>query len=560
MLLAIGFSRLTPWFLKLAIDTLETEGMSRRVYAYVGIMLGAAVIGGLFLYLQRWLIIGTSRRIEYQLKTDLFQHVQSLDISFFGQRKTGDLMAHFTNDLNAVRDVAGPGIMYSTQTVVILVSSITIMMIINPFLTLVGFAPYPLISLVTYFYGKKLYARSREVQDQFATISAQAQEDMSGVRVIRSYVQEEPTARVFHTMNHEYLEANMRVARLRAIFLASMTGLAGLGLAITLFVGGRQVVNGQLSLGSLVAFTAYLGELTWPVIAVGWVMGMVQRGASAMGRLQAPLRARPTLLSGPVEGRPAPHLAFESVTFRYPGAEVDALQNVSFEVHPRQTLGIVGRTGSGKSTLLQLILRFYDPTSGVIRLDGIDIRERDLGDVRATMGYAPQDGFLFSRTLADNVAYGRPGSDDASVERATKRAALAPEIGAFPRGLETLVGERGVTLSGGQRQRASLARAILLDPELLLLDDTLSAVDAETEEIILDELKQIMGERTSVIVSHRISAVQNADHILVLDDGRVVQEGRHEALIATEGLYARLYERQRLAEEVAAIRVSKRQA
>lgn len=550
MVLSIGLSRLSPWFMKLAIDGLREGLPIGRVMVYVGAMVGVALAGGVFLYLQRWLVIGASRHIEFDLRTDLFRHVQSLDMSFFGKHKTGDLMAHFTNDLNAVRDVCGPGIMYATQMVVALATSLTLMLVLSPKLTLLAFLPFPIISLVTYWFGKNMFTYSRAVQDQFGAISSRAQEDLAGLRVIRAHNQEARSGARFHDLGESYLVANMRVAKLRGVFMAAMGGLAGSGLAIALLLGGRQVIDGTLSLGSLVAFTAYLAELIWPVIAVGWVMSLLQRGASAMSRLNEVRAARPAVVSGPVQTRPAPRVVFEDVSFVYPGATAPALSNISFRLEPKQVLGVVGRTGSGKSTLIKLLLRFYDPTSGRILLDGEDLRHRDLDHVRDITGYAPQDGFLFSRTLAENIAYARPDAGRDAIERAAAFAQLTNDVRGFPAGFDTVVGERGITLSGGQRQRASLARALLVEPELLVLDDTLSSVDAQTEERILAELRRYVHGRTSIIVSHRISAVEHADWILVLEEGRVLDEGRHADLVRRDGLYARLHERQALAAEI----------
>lgn len=561
MLLATAFSRLIPWLLKLAIDTLKIGGADGavtgggaaplpRVLLLGAAMVGAGILHAFFLYLQRWHMIGTSRRIEYDLRQDLFQHVQRCDLRFFGTTKTGDLMAHFTNDLNALRDVSGPGIMYTASMTVGLVSSLALMIALSPTLTLVAFAPYPIVSVVTFFFGRSMYQRSRRVQDLFGSLSARVQEDLSGVRVIRAYRQENAGAETFRRLNLEYLDANMGVAWLRGRFVAAMEGLAGTGLAIALLVGGGMVIRQELTLGELVAFSAYLAELIWPVIAIGFVIGMLQRGASAAGRIDEVLRVKPEIVSGPVRSRPVPRVAFEDVSFRYPGAAADALQGVCFRLEPNQTLGIVGRTGSGKSTVLKLLLRFYDPTAGRILLDGADLRQRDLGAFRATIGYAPQDAFLFSRTLAENIAYGAPDASREAVLAATERVRLREEIEAFPRGFDALVGERGITLSGGQRQRASLARALLLEPDLLLLDDTLSSVDALTEVAILEQLRRYREGRTAILVSHRISAVQDADWILVLEQGRVIEEGRHAALVAQGGLYARLHERQRLADEI----------
>ncbi len=550
MLLATVFSRLIPWLLKLAIDGLKAGEPLGHIVQIAAGMVVAAAFGALFLYLQRWLLISTSRRVEYDVRRDLFAHMQRQDLSFFGGRKTGDLMAHFTNDLSAVRDVAGPGIMYAATMTTMLVTSIALMLAINPILTLVAFAPYPIITVVTFFFGRAMYRRSRRVQDLFGDLSARVQEDLGGIRVTRAYVQEENSARNFETLSRAYLQANMDVARLRGVFFAAMNALAGTGLVLALLVGGRQVMAGTITLGGLVAFSAYLAELTWPVIAVGWVIGMLQRGASAVGRINRVLESQPAIISGQLHDRPLPRVRFDHVTFRYPGADEDALRDITFALSPGETLGIVGRTGSGKSTILKLLLRFYDPTDGRILLDDADLRERDLDQVRAIVGYTPQDGFLFSRTIAKNIAYGVTHADEKSIRRAAERVRLHDEITGFANAYESLVGERGITLSGGQRQRASLARALITEPELLLLDDTLSSVDAEKETEILDELRDFMVQRTCIVVSHRISAVRHADLILVLEDGKLTESGRHEELLENGGLYARLHERQRLAAEI----------
>ncbi len=549
-LAAAAFSRLIPWFLKLAIDALrEGQGLPQAL-RMAGAMVIAAAVGALFLYLQRWWLIGASREVEYDLRADLFRHLQRLDLEDFGRRKTGDLMAHFTNDLAAIRMVAGPGIMYGATMTLTLVLSIALMMAIDPLLTLLAFAPYPLISVVTFFFGREMHPRSRRVQDRFGDVSARVQEDISGVRVIRAYTQEENCAANFARLNDAYLEANMDIARLRSRFMAAMNALAAIGLVVALLVGGRQVIDGRLSLGSLVALSAYLVELTWPVIAVGFVITMLQRGASAAARVQDLFAVQPRILAGPRTERPAPRVAFEDVTFRYEGATEDALRGVSFRLEPGGTLGIVGRTGSGKSTVLRLLLRLYDPVAGRILIDGADIRERALGSVRAVTGYAPQDAFLFSRTVAENIAYGRPEAEPERIRAVARQAQLHAEIETFPDGYETLVGERGIMLSGGQRQRLSLARALLLEPDLLLLDDTLSSVDTETESALLAELRRYLRGRTAIIVSHRISAVEHADWTLVLERGSVIEEGTHADLLRRGGLYARLHERQRLAAEI----------
>ncbi len=550
MVFSLAATRLIPWILKLGIDALGAGTSHEQIAGYAGLLIGAAAVGGLFLYLQRWLIIGASRRIEYDLRQDIFRHMQGLDQSYFGRERTGEIMAHFTNDLGAVRDVAGPGLMYAGTMSLMLVTSLALMIAIDPRLTLMAFAPYPPISLVTFYFGRSLHQRSRTVQDLFGRISARVQEDLAGMRILRAYAQEEKAGRRFRAVNDEYVDANMAVASLRARFVAAMNLLAGSGLAIALLVGGRQVIDGTLSLGSLVALSAYLTELTWPVIAIGFVITRLQTGASAAARIRGMLAVEPRIRPGPQTGRPAPRITFHQVSFTYPGAEAPALEGIDFHLEPGQTLGIVGRTGSGKSTILKLLLRFYDPTAGAVRIDHTDLRDRDLDAVRSITGYAPQDAFLFSTSIHNNIAYGRPAAGRGEVKEAARAARIAEEIESFPEGLATPVGERGITLSGGQRQRVSLARALLCEPQILLLDDTLSAVDAQTEEELLEELRGYVKARTSVIVSHRISAVRDADLILVLDRGRVIERGRHAALIAAGGLYARLHERQRLAAEL----------
>ncbi len=550
LLLSLCFSRLIPWILKLGIDALDAGIDHNRILPYILLLVGAAIGGGVLLYAQRWLLIGTSRYVEYDLRQRLFRHLQSLDPGVFSSKNTGDVMATFTNDLSAVRDVIGPGIMYASSMTVMLISSITLMIIISPRLTLLAFAPYPLISVITLFFSRAIHKRSRLVQDLFGKISSRIQEDLSGIRVIRAFVQEENSSDNFQQLNDEYVEANMAVARLRARFMATMNLLAGLGLAIALLVGGRLVINEELSLGSLVAFSAYLTELTWPVIAIGFVISRMQRGASAAARINEMLELKPEITSGPIAESAAPRIEFRDVTFRFPGAATDALEGLSFKLEPGEVLGIVGRTGSGKSALLKLMLRFYDPVAGQILLDGKDLRQRSLTSVRSMIGYAPQDAFLFSRTILKNIAYGVPGAERKSIEEMATIARLDAEIRRFPGQYQTVVGERGITLSGGQRQRASLARALLMQPEILLLDDTLSAVDAHTEQEILRELRKILVQRTAIIVSHRISAVRGADLILVLDEGRVIERGDHRSLLKDNGLYKRLYTRQRLAEEI----------
>lgn len=546
MLVATAVSRFIPWFLKCAIEELETGKNLQIVGKFVGLMIGASAVAGVLLYIQRWFIRTTARKIEYDIRRDLFRHIQHLDLGFFEQKKTGDLMAHFTNDLNAVRAVAGRGILYASSTFAMLLMSVFAMIAISPKLTAVAFAPYPIVSLCTFFFGKAMLKRARKVQDLFGEISSRVQEDVAGVRVIRAYCQEESCADRFQILNREYRVANLRVAHLRGAFMAGMSALAGTGLALALLVGGYSVISGELTLGALVAFSIYLAELIWPVIAIGWIISVLQRGASAANRLNTVLRARPGIVSGVRENPPDPVIRFENVSFRHRGTHQNALDDISFKLDRGKTLGIVGRIGSGKSTILKLLQRFYDPTYGRIVFDGVDVRERNIASVREITGYVPQDPLLFSRTIAENIAYGRADVTLGEIKDVAAQVRLTDEIKKFPGGLHALVGERGVTLSGGQRQRVSLARALITNPRLLLLDDTLSSVDATTEAEILEELVRITSTRTSIIATHRISAVEHADWILVLERGRVCEEGTHESLLALRGLYAKIYEQQRL--------------
>jgi len=550
MVLSIGFLRIIPWLLKLSIDGIRSGGDSGDVLKFVVGMVAAAALGGFFLYLQRWLIIGASRYVEFDLKNDLFKHLQSMDVDYFKRKKTGELLAHFTNDLNALRDVAGPGIMYIASMSMALIVSLSLMIALDPILTLVAFSPYPLISIITIYFGRAMHRRSRAVQDQFGRLSTRVQEDIAGIRVIRSYGQEENRVDRFRLESSAYKDANMSVARLRGRFMAGMGLLAGLGLALSLLVGGGSVIRGTLSLGSLVAFTAYLTELLWPVIAVGFVISMIQRGSSAANRLNEVYEVSPSILSGAITPKRIAGIQFDDVSFAYPGDDRPALRNLRFHVNPGETLGIVGRTGSGKSTILKLIMRFYDPTRGTIFLNDRDLRSYSIKELRARIGYAPQDGFLFSRSIEDNIAYGIHDREEHDWKGAAHRAQLSDEIEGFPDEYSTVVGERGIALSGGQRQRVSLARALLQNPTVLVLDDTLSSVDAETEHAILDSLSTEMEHKTSIIVSHRLSAVADADRIIVLDDGEIIEEGTHSTLLEGNGFYARLWSRQQLKDEL----------
>ena len=551
---------LSPWILKHAIDDL-TAGVTRtKLGLYAGLLLGIACIGGLFRYLMRRIMIGASRDIEYDMRNEFYARLQQMPLGYYQARRTGDLMSRATNDLNAVRMMIGPAIMYSANTIIVFVVAIILMLSIDVRLTLMALLPLPLVSVSVRYFGHAIHTRFEAIQAQLSDLSAVVQEALAGVRVVRAYRQEAHEVGRFRAANDEYVRRNRNLIRLQGMFYPSMTLFLGFGSLLVLWLGSREVMRGRITLGEFVAFNAYLVMLSWPMIAFGWVTNILQRGLASWKRMLEIIDAVPAISDGDVSdrGRQAPlngRIEFRNLTMRFQGSELPVLHDVSFVIEAGETAAFVGSTGSGKSTLVSLLPRLHDAPQGTVFLDGIDVREIPLSRLRASIGVVPQEPFLFSDSIRENIAFGveDPGASlQQRVEAAAAIARLDKDVEGFPRGYDTLVGERGITLSGGQKQRTAIARALMTDPRILILDDALSAVDTYTEEEILQRLRGVMRQRTSVIVAHRISTVRDADRIFVLDGGRIVERGTHEELVARGGLYAGMYRKQLLEEELAA--------
>ena len=551
---------LLPLVIGHAIDDMQ-HGLTQAKILHHGLrLLVLAAFSAVFLYMMRQVIIGASREIEFDLRNDLFRNLERQPASFYHTHRTGDIMARTTNDLSAVRQLLGPAIMYSANTIVFTCAALPFMYRISPRLTFFAFVPLPMASILVQYFGNRIHTRFERIQAMFTDLSAKAQENFSGARLIRAFAQEDAEIASFETANQEYIKRSLHLVRLMAMLWPTLEFVLGISLMITLLVGGHEVVAHHISVGQFTSFNVYMVQLTWPMIAVGWVVNLIQRGTASVVRIDELLKEEPTIDDREVTPELRKHfedaeilagdIAFQNLSFAYPtGGEV--LHNISLTIPAGSSLAVVGPTGSGKSTLVNLIPRILDAAPGMVLIDGAPIRSYPLADIRSQIGFVPQETFLFSDSVRHNIAFGRPVATDEEIQNAAEVAYIRTEILDFPKGFDTLVGERGVTLSGGQKQRSAIARAVIRDPRILILDDALASVDTYTEEQILTGLRRVMQGRTTIFISHRISTARNADQIAVLVEGRIAELGTHEQLLTRGGYYTSLYEKQALEEELA---------
>lgn len=549
----VYFTTKVPKVMGEAIDVLGENFDRAILLTHILLILLYASVQGVFRFLMRYIIIGISRKIEYDIRNDFFRHLQTLEQAFYDKNRTGDLMSRATNDLNAVRMVLGPGIMYSINTAILFGAALYYMFNINVILTLLALSPFPLLAFLINRFGAKVHFWFEKIQAQFSTMSARAQENLSGIRIIKSYVREKSEIGHFRNLNNEYVGLNQRLIKVWSLFYPTIQFISSIGFALILWYGGRSVINQQITLGDFLAFNTYLMILLWPIISVGWVVNIFQRGSASMARMNRIFDTEAAIdnkftdehlrsISGAIEIR--------GLTFSYGDNRTTVLKNISMKIPQGSTAAIIGPTGSGKTTLISLIPRIYDPPPGTVFIDGVDVRTIPLHKLRENIGSVPQETFLFSETIKENIVYGIDSYSDPQLEKAVTISQLRENIESFPKQYDTILGERGINLSGGQKQRTAISRAVIREPKILILDDALSSVDTKTEEEILGGLRDVMRSRTSIIISHRISTIKDADRIYVLEDGEITEKGTHEELVELGGFYAGLYEKQLLTEEL----------
>ena len=533
----------------------ERQELVYQIFGYSLILFGStvlvlALLRGIFLFFMRQTIILMSRHIEYDLKNEIYQHYQELSMSFFRRNNTGDLMNRVTEDVSRVRMYVGPAIMYTINTLVLFLLVIIAMVSVNLKLAILSLLPLPILAFTIYYVHNIINHRSEKIQERLSSLSGFVQETFSGIRVIKAYVREKDINEKFAAESNGYKEESLALVQVQATFYPTMLLLVGLSTIITVYVGGIEVMNGTVTSGNIAEFIIYVNQLTFPVTSLGWVTSLIQRAAASQKRINEFLHTKPEIISSNKEKFSLKgHIEFKNVSFTYPDTGIKALNNLSFEVKPGEFLAIIGRTGSGKSTLANLLMRMYDPDSGIILIDGKPLKDLNLTDYRGQTGFVPQEVFLFSDTIANNIAFGQSTTESIEIEQAAKDAAVYNNIIEFEEGFATMIGERGITLSGGQKQRVSIARALIKSPRLLIFDDCLSAIDTKTEEEILNNMGKSMTGKTSIIIAHRVSTIKNADKILVLEDGEIKEQGNHDALIEANGIYKDLHEKQLLEEQ-----------